>query len=112
MQWRNDVPDGADDRARSTTATTRPRLSIAYGGEGLKRFGPFYKWFLAIPLLIQCCSSPCIVAFIAFIVGIFNVVIEGPSSRDDQARQGRTDATRKAMKLNAYLPAHGREAAG
>jgi hypothetical protein len=99
LQWRNDVPANPTTGAIDDGAD-RATLSIAYGGEGLARFGPIIKFFKAIPELIAVIVAM-IVAYIAVIVGIVNIVTKG-NFGDAQARKV-VDATRKAMAYTAYV---------
>jgi hypothetical protein len=97
--WRNDVPatppaaaiDAGDDKAK---------LSIAYGGEGLQRFGPIVKWFTSIPRMITV-FFVLIGAYISWIVGLFGVLFKGEFP--EASRVKVVDATRQAIELNAYL---------
>ncbi|MBA2282533.1 MAG: hypothetical protein H0W25_15080 [Acidimicrobiia bacterium] len=99
MQWRNDVPampttgaidDGAD----------RASMSIAYGGEGLARFGPFIKFFKSIPDIIGVFVAM-ILAYIAMIIGIIGIVTKG---RFPEAQQTKiVDFYGKQTRVAAYL---------
>lgn len=99
LQWRNDVPamprSGAIDDGGDKAS-----LSIAYGGEGLARFGPILKIFKAIPEIIEVLIAA-ILYYLALILGIIGIVTKGqfPESQ----KQKVVDFYAKSMRLNAYL---------
>jgi hypothetical protein len=99
LQWRNDVPamptTGAID-----DGTDKASLSIAYGGEGLDRLGPFIKIFKAIPEIIEVFIAA-ILFYVAMILGIIGIVTKGqfPDAQKDKV----VDFQAKAVRLNAYL---------
>jgi hypothetical protein len=99
LQWRNDVPamptTGAID-----DGTDKASLSIAYGGEGLERFGPILKIFKSIPEIIEVIIAG-ILFYIALVLGIIGIVTKGrfPDAQKDKV----VDFQAKAIRLNAYL---------
>jgi hypothetical protein len=99
MCWRNEAP------AAPTTGAIDPgddfaRLSIAYGGEGLNRFGPIIKLFTTIPWQIKVFFMM-IGAYIAMVIGTINVFLKGefPQAQRDTV----VKAWREAMQLASYL---------
>ena len=99
LQWRNDVP-AMPQGGQFDDGTDKAQLSIAYGGEGLMRFGPIIKPFLAIVLVIKAFIA-LILAYIAWIIGIIGIVTKGqfPQAQADKI----TDCMRKWMELSSYI---------
>jgi hypothetical protein len=99
LQWRNDVPamptSGAID-----DGTDKASLSIAYGGEGLARFGPILKIFKAIPEIIEVIIAG-ILFYVALVLGIIGIVTKGQFPEAQKAKI--VDFQAKAIRLNAYL---------
>ncbi len=99
MQWRNDIPAMANDGEYDDN-TDRAKLSIAYGGEGIMRFGFIIKPFLAFGQLIKLFIEM-ILAYIAMIIGIIGIVTKGqfPQAQADKI----TTTYRHSMEFTSYV---------
>jgi hypothetical protein len=99
MQWRNDVPlmptTGAID-----DGSDKATLSIAYGGEGLAKFGPIIKFFKSIGDIIGVIIAG-IIMYIAWIIGIIGIVTKGQFPEAQKAKV--LDFYNKSTRLQAYL---------
>jgi hypothetical protein len=97
--WRNQAPgnvpaggvDPGDDPAR---------LSIAYGGEGLRRFGPIVKAFTTIPWQIVLFFKM-IGAYFTILFGTFNVLFGGEFPQEK--RNKVVAVWNEATQLSAYV---------
>jgi hypothetical protein len=85
------------------------RLSIAYGGEGLSRFGPIIKPFVMIVALFKVFFLM-IGAYFTMLFGMLNVLTSGQFPQDK--RDKITAVYRQATELNAYLLLHDVRPAG
>lgn len=100
LQWRNDVPTMPTTGAIDDGGDPKASLSIAYGGEGLARFGPIIKFFTTLGDLIGVLIAG-ILAYIAWIIGIIGIVTKGQFPEEQKAKI--VDAYAKAMRYQAHL---------